>query len=677
MRGSGRLYNPRRMTLDHFLRDAVVLLAASTAVVLISHKLKIPSVVGFLLTGVLIGPSALGLVSDTEQVEIFAEVGVVFLLFTIGLEFSPERLKHIRRAFFLGGSLQAVATILLGWLLATAAGLPFAQALFCGMLLALSSTAVVLKLYADRRELEAPQGKVAIGILLFQDFLLVPMIVLTPVLAGAAPASFLSVALRFLGALAAVALVFLAARYLMPRLLHQLVRTGIREILLFGALLACLGLAWLTSMLDFSLALGAFLAGIVISESDYSHQVVAEVAPFRDVFNSVFFVSIGMLLDVPFALAHPLAIAAVAVAVVVVKSLAAGGAVALLGFPVRTAILVGLGLAQVGEFSFVLLKVGQGLDFLPAGLEQNLIAASVLTLVAAPVLVAAAPRLAELVQRATRATAPAADAALARQPLSGHVIVVGFGTNGRNLARVLKETRIPYRVIELSGELASRARRAGEPVIFGDATRREILEQASIETARMVVFAISDFTAVEGSVRFSRQLNPDLYILVRTRAVHEIDALRQAGANEVIAEEFETSIEIFTRVLERFHVPRNIIAAQIRLLRGGDYRLLRSGTLGGELPQELLAVLTGGLTEVYRLGAASAAAGRTIRELGLRTKTGATIIAVVRDEQAQTNPSPDLTLATGDSLVLVGSHAEVERAFALLERGRPELPAQG
>ncbi len=648
------------MTVEHFLRDAVVVLAALTLVVLVCHRFRIPSVVGFLLTGVLIGPSGLRWVPEREAVEVFAEIGVVFLLFSIGLEFSLERLRQIRRAFFLGGSIQSLLTIALAGLLALLAGLDLPQAVFWGFLTALSSTAIVLKLYHDRREMEAPQGKLAIGILLFQDFLIVPMIVLTPVLGGSVEASTLGILFRFVTSLFVVAMVFLVARYLMPRLLHHIVATGVREILVLGSLAVCLAMAWLTESLGFSLALGAFIAGIIISESEYSHQVIAEVIPFRDVFNSVFFISIGMLLNVQLAGRQIFPILGLTLAILVGKALVAGAAVAFLGYPFRTVAIVGLSLAQVGEFSFVLLQLGDRFRLLPPDLYQSFLAASVLTMLLTPALVQLAPLLAARTGSQGAGEEPVPS-------LRDHVVIVGFGLSGRNLARVLKEASISYVIIELSGESVRRALRDGEPVLFGDATRRDILEHAGIARARVAVFAISDLEAVRRSIQFARHLNPGLHIIVRTRMVAEIEDLRRHGADQVFAEEFETSIEIFTHVLEQYHVPRNVIRTQTRALRGEDYRMLRTPAGSADLSEALLRILAAGTVEIFRLEPASPAVGQTIRELALRKRTGTTIIAVVRGDTPTTNPGADLRLETGDHLVLVGSHEEIERAFLCLE----------
>jgi monovalent cation:H+ antiporter-2, CPA2 family len=657
------------MEIHHFLADALIILGASVLVLLLSHRLRLPAVVGLLLTGVLIGPSGLRLFPDPEAVELFAEIGVVFLLFAIGLEFSLERLAEIRRAFFLGGSVQAGLTILLVVAVALLFEVPPLAALFFGFVAALSSTAVVLKLYDDRREMESPHGRVVLGILLFQDFLIVPMIVLTPVLAGAVAASPAEIALRFGGGVVVVGIVFVVARYLMPKLLHRLVRTRIREVFVLGALLVCLGMAYFTEQLGFSLALGAFIAGLIVSESEYSHQVVADMAPFRDVFTSVFFVSIGMLVDLGAAWERWPRVLGIFALVLVVKALTGGLAAAALRLPPRVVAIVGLGLAQIGEFSFVLLTVGRGQGLLDAETYQVGVAVAVLSMLATPALVAVAPRLGQRLPAGFGfglRTAPETETA-ARKPLRHHVIVVGYGHAGRTLAHVLSEAHIPYVVLELNGDTVRRARREGEPVLYGDSTRREILEHAGIETAAMVVFAISDPAALERSIAFARQLNPEVRILVRTRAVAQIEALQRQGADEVVAEEFESAIEIFTRVLARYHVPRNVIRAQTRLLRGEGYRMLRAPSLSAGATEAVLRALEAGTTDLHRLEADSPAVGGGLKELDLRRRTGATVIAVVRGEESFTNPGPELTLEPGDVLVLVGSHAELEAAMALLE----------
>jgi K+:H+ antiporter len=654
------------MHLGEFLIQALAILGGSVAVVFISARLRLPSIVGLILTGLLIGPSGLGWVRGAEQVEVFAEIGVVLLLFIIGLEISVGDLKELGRPFFLGGSAQALLTVAAAFALAMSSnGGLWRPAVFTAMVITLSSTAVVLKLYEQRRETRTPQGKVLLGILLFQDFLIVPMIVITPVLAGTATSSATELALRFAGALFAVGAVVITARRLMPSVLHQLVRTGVRELTVLAALAACLALSWFTWSLGFSLALGAFIAGILVSETEYSHQVVADIVPLRDVFASLFFVSIGMLVDLRFALGHLPQLAGLAVAAIVVKAVLAGLAIRWVGYPLRVAVIGGLGLAQVGEFSFVLMGVGRHVGLLEEGGFQILLAASVLTLLATPLLVQVAPelgnRLSRLIQNAPKAEEEAP------VELAGHVVVVGYGVNGSMLCRVLSEARIPYVVLDLDASTVRLARQKGVPIRYGDASRREILEMAGVEKALVVVFAISDLAAVRRSVRMARGLNPNAEIIVRTRMVREIEPLLSAGADVVVSEEFETAIEIFKLVLERLHVPRNVIRAQALVLRGEGYLMLRSGRTGQEASEAALKALQAGTTELYRVEADSLAAGSTLRRLDVRGRTGASVIAVVRGADSHPNPSPDLELQGGDCLVMVGGHVEIDRAAALLD----------
>lgn len=657
------------MSVETFLREAVMILVASVAVVLLSRRLRVPTIVGLLATGIVIGPSGLRLVAEVEQVEVFAEIGVIFLLFSIGLELSLARLREVGRAFLLGGSLQTGATIAATAALALALGSSLPRAIFFGFVAALSSTAIVLKLLAERHETESPQGRISLAILLFQDVLIVPMLVMTPVLAGQVDASLATVALRFAAALALVGLVFVLARRLMPWLLDHVVRTRSRELLVLGGLAVCLGLALLTAHVGLSLGLGAFVAGILLSESDYTHQVVADVTPFRDVFTSVFFVSVGMLLDVPFAVAHAPALAGLALGILGGKALLTGATVRVLGFPPRTAILVGLALAQIGEFSFVLTEVGRATGLVDDATYQHVLGAAILTMLLTPSLVGAAPGLAARWNGRRGPTHDAGTTPHEARLTPGHVIVVGYGLAGRSLARVLRSVELPYSVIELNGDVVKRARREGEPILFGDATRRDVLEAAGLSRAAAVVFVVSDLDAVRRSIALVRALAPRAHVVVRTRQQAHIEELTAAGADEVIAEELETAIEILTRVLRHLRIPRNVILAETRLLRGEEYRVLRFAARDPDVGRTLMQLLEAGTTDVFQLLPGSPHAGRTILDLDLRRRTGATLIAVVRGDVPHTSPPPDLVLHEGDLLVLVGSHAQIEAAFTLMESG--------
>jgi monovalent cation:H+ antiporter-2, CPA2 family len=654
------------------LKEFVIVLATSILVIYVSHKLRLPSVVGLLLTGVLIGPGGLSLVRHTGTVDVLAEIGVVMLLFTIGLEFAPERLKRIQRYFWIGGGLQvALTTSVSVVLLITILGVGLRQALFYGFLVSLSSTAVVLGILADRGEIDSPQGRIAIGILIFQDIAIVPMIAIVPVLANTGGFSAGAVAVRFGISAVIIGFVFAVARHLMPHVLFIIVRTRIREVFLITTLFICLGMALLTSSLGLSLALGAFLAGVIIAESDYSHQVVSDILPFKDLFNSLFFISVGMLLDTGAVWKFRLTVLLLVVSILIIKALIVIATVALLGNGPRIALITGLALAQIGEFSFVLAGVGRANGLLSADIYQAFIASSILTILAAPLLIQISPTLADrsgLILR-WRKRITAADGKTGSR-LKDHVIVAGYGLNGKNLAHVLKEAGIEYLILELNPTTVRSAMAAGEPVLFGDVSSRRILEEAGVRKAKGIVFAISDPLMTKRAVKAVRDLNSEIFIIVRTRYASETDELLSLGAGDVIPEEFETSIEIFTRVLEKFHVPRNLIDAQVKVLRGECYGMLR-GTCVAIRPmvERIADILAAGTADIFFVGQNSWPAGKTLGDLDLRGRTGATVIAVVRGEASFSSPGAEFEVREQDTLVLVANHRDIDRAFQYLTNG--------
>jgi CPA2 family monovalent cation:H+ antiporter-2 len=653
------------------LQEFVIVLAASVLIISVSHRLKLPSVLGFLLTGVLIGPGGLALVKNTRTVDVLAEIGVIMLLFTIGLEFEPARLKRIQRDFWAGGSLQVSlttsATVIVLLLLKVA----FREALFYGFLVSLSSTAVVLKILADRGETDAPQGRISLGVLIFQDLAIVPMIALVPVLANQGGVSFGAIGLRFgLGALA-IGTAFVLARFLMPRVLHLVVRTRIREVFLIATLFIVLGMALLTSSLGLSLALGAFLAGVVLAESDYSHQVVSDIIPFKDVFNSLFFISVGMLLDIRAVWEFRTLVTVLVASILVVKFTVVVLTIALLGYGSRIALMTGLALAQIGEFSFVLAGVGRANGLLAGDVFQAFVASSILTILATPFLIRSGPALAARGEKALPWKRRFAhDAAKPACDLEGHVIIAGYGLNGRNLAHVLNEAGIGHFIIELNPVTVREASAAGELIVFGDVSSRTILEEAGARRAKGIVFAISDPLVTRRGVKAAREINPRLFIIVRTRYASEIDDLLRLGADDVIPEEFETSIEIFTRVLEKYHVPRNVVDAQVKVLRGECYGMLR-GSCDAVRPVagRIADLLAAGTAETYFVGQGAWPAGKTLGAIDLRGRTGATVIAVVRGEEPFASPGADFEIREQDTLVLVASHRDIDRAFAYLGSG--------
>jgi len=658
---------PHEMPL---LEDLLVLLTVSVPVAFLFSRFRLPSIAGFMATGVLIGPYGLGLISEVAAIEALAEIGVVLLLFTIGLEFSLRRIIEMKRIVIWGGGVQVAATVAVATLAAFLLGRPVNQAVFVGFLLALSSTAIVLKTYADRAEIDSPHGRAGVGILLFQDLVIVPMMLLVPTLSGREGFSPVRVLVTLGTAALAVALIVGAARFLMPWVLQHVVRLRSPEIFVTFVVLVSLGTAWLTAHFGLSLALGAFIAGLVLSESEYSHQIVSDILPFRDIFNSVFFTSIGMLLSVS-ALYGNLGVVLGAVAALTVgKALIVFMAVRFLGYSARVATMTGLGLAQIGEFSFILAKGGLGEGLLSPADYQVFLGASILSMVATPFLIKAAPRAGfgvqsllspdSLLEPSMMGFAPQGD-----RP-DGHVIIVGYGLNGRNVARVLRSIGIPYRVVELNPEAVREARAAGEPIDYGDAARREVLHHLGVERARVLVVAIADPVASRHMVHMARAVNPKVHIIVRTRYIAELEELLGLGADQVIPEELETSLEISGRVLAHYGIPRLRIRRRKDMLRREGYQMLRAPGLPSTEIGTLAEVLDSAATEALLVEEGSAAAGKLIGELQVRKRTGATIIAAGRDGETELNPGPAFRLAPGDTIVLLGRPEQIESAVELL-----------
>jgi K+:H+ antiporter len=652
----------------HFLEELLIVLAVTISIVYLFQKLRVPAIVGFLLAGVVIGPSGWGLIKSVSQVETLADLGLVLLLFTIGIEFSLETILSMQRRILLAGCLQVLLTIVAVLGIASALGVPPAVGVFFGFLVTMSSTAIVLRAYQERGEINSLHGRLASGTLLFQDLCIVPMMLMVPFLARSGQVDVLGILYTAGKSLLALVLIVWVARKVLPRLLRHVALIRNREIFVLFIVLVCVGTAWLSSKTGLSLALGALIAGLVISESELSHQVVADILPLRDCFSGIFFISIGMLLD-PGSLGRdwvtPLS---ELLALVSVKT-----GVTLLVFwylyrSLRLGIILGLSLAQIGEFSFILAKAGIGHRLLSAAEEQTFLAASILSMIGTPLLIQAAHNITHhMTGRRGRASVESApERALEHGGMEGHVIIVGYGLNGQNLARVLRESGIPYLVLELDPELVRRGKTSGEPIHFGDGTRTDVLEQLGIERARVLVIAISDPAATARVVSQARRLRPNLNIIVRTRYVAEIERLYRLGANQVIPEEFETSVEIFARVLQEYHIPRNVISLQVDLIRKEHYGTLRGLHLQGKQLDELSQYLIGATTDIFSLPENSPLVGQSLREIDFRDRSGVTLIAAVRDGKPFHNVGPEFVLEAGDRLVLLGDHKALDDAARMI-----------
>ena len=660
----------------HILRDLAVIFAGSLLVILVFHRFKLPALPGFIVAGILLGPNALGLVSDPKDVESLAEVGVIMLLFTIGIEFSLSRLREMGRQILVGGFSQMGFTVLATLAVGLALLGNWRVSLFLGFLIALSSTAIVLKVLTDSGEIDAPHGRLATGVLIFQDLCVVPIMLVLPFLAGKAAGGPVGLLLALGKAALVVVGVVLAARTIVPRALAAILKTRSRELFLIAVILIGTLTALGTAAAGASLALGAFLAGLIISESDYGHQALAELMPFRDIFISLFFVAVGMLVQLDTITAH-IGVTVLAVAVIMGgKTLSAAVGPALMGYSGRVALLAGVAVSQIGEFSFVLAKEGRVAGLLQDLLYQQFLGVAVITMLVTPFLLHGGPAILDALEKVVpldkllpgfrpRELAPV------HEQIKNHVIIAGYGLNGRNLAAALRSINAPYLIVELNAQTVRKARAEGEPAFYGDATRDEILHALGIDRARLFVIAISDPAATRRMVRVARELNPKLYIIARTRYVIEIPELTRLGANVVIPEEFETSIEIFSRVLAHYNVPRDEIERLVSEIRSSHYQALRPGAR----PRLTLSGALGAMPQMHVerivLGEQAPAVGQTIAKTGLRSQTGALILAVRRGESDVATPSPDFELDAGDVLVVVGQPSQIKSAYRVLTGTEP------
>lgn len=642
-----------------FAGEITILLGIAVVAAVVSHWLRVPSVIGFLLAGVLAGPQVLGVVRNAEQIEQLSEIGVVLLLFVIGLEFSVTGLLSTWRQFLVGGSIQLVGTALVigfaTWLILHTT---IAESGYLGAVVALSSTAIVLRLLQERAELDSPHGRMVLGTLIFQDVAVVPLMLAAPILAGAGSAALGSDLLLFLARIVAVGLgSWVAYRWVVPWLLYQIARTRSREAFLLGVLGLCAAIALATQQAGLSLALGAFLAGLIISESQYSHQAVAIILPFRDVFMCLFFISVGMQLNIFYFGSHPMLIVALTLGVLVIKPVVGTFSALALGLPLRNSVLAGMALGQIGEFSLVACQVGVSVGLLTSSQFQMALDTVVLSMLAATALFGAAPRIADALQR--RLSFERLGQGFGSGRISSahdyerHVLIVGFGVTGKNIARAAIDAGVEYAALEINAETVRRERRDGMHIHYGDATNEAVLHHVNADKALVVVVVINDPLGARRVVELSRRIAPQAFIIVRSRTLSEVEPLRALGADEVIADELEVSIEIFSRVLARSLVPREEIERFAESVREEWREMARTFSSDATAVHDLRVEVPDLTTHALRLTAGSPLLGETIAESGLRPEHGVTIIAIKRNGESLGNPVGATQLCEGDVLFVV------------------------
>lgn len=651
------------------LKDIVIILGLSVLIILLFNRLKIPPILGFLITGIISGPHGLNLVNAGHEVELLSEIGIIFLLFVIGIEFSLKGLASIKNTVLWGGLMQVGGTIGLTTLSATWFGMPLQTAIFLGFLFSLSSTAIVLKMLQEKGEITSPHGRVAVGILIFQDIIVVLMMLVTPILAGKSEDPLNDLLVLTIKLIGILVVLFLLGKYVVPTLFKLVVKAKSRELFILTTVVLCFATAWMTSAVGLSLALGAFFAGLIISESDYSHQATANILPFREIFISFFFVSIGMLLDLNFFIENILTIHLAAFAVVVLKIIVLVITVLLLKYPPRTVILTALSLFQVGEFAFLLSATGMQYELMSNHIYQHFLAISIISMGATPFIIDFSGNITTFLiktplpknvrRRLKRITQKnATNDTITEDNFHDHLVIIGYGLNGENVAKAAKKANIPYLIVDLDPETIKKGKANNEPIIFGDACNDIILKHVHIHEARVVVVAISSPESTKKIVKTIRSFSKTVYIIVRTRYISEVEENIKAGADQVIPEEFETSIEIFVRVLRKYLVPNDEIKQFENQIRSHNYEMLReisavnlkTGTDVMKMGNDEMEIATVHVTQ-----GKNKLVGKSLDSSSLRSDYGVTLLAIKRGKKYITEISSDTMILQEDILYLLGA----------------------
>jgi len=551
----------------HYLKDIVIILGFGVLVVSLLQRLKLPTIAGFILVGIMVGPNGFRLIDDSKQVTVLAEIGVTLLLFGIGLEMPLKRFRRLWKPIIAGGTIQVGLSLLGTFLIARVLGLSREVSFFIGCVVAISSTAIVLRELEGRGEIDAPHGRFTLGILIFQDLCVVPIVLILPLLAGQGGSS-LDLLLMLVRAVVVVAAVLGASRLLIPHLMNLITQVSNRYIFIMSLLVICIGTAWITASVGVSLALGAFLGGLVVAGGEYRHQALADIIPFREVFVSIFFVSVGMLLDPAALFANKYTILILMVSVITGKFIVVFIAGSLLRMPSRVSAMTAMALSQVGEFSFILIGIAVSYRLINNTLASNLIAVIVLTMFATPFLLNLSPKVAAgigsiwFLRRFVNV--PSAETASeSKAALVGHIIIGGYGVAGAELAHALKECQTPYIIAELNPENVRAACQSGHKAYYADITSPEVLSHLGVSEAKAFIIVINDPTAKRQAIRAARKIAPNIHIMVRARYLQDRAIMRATGADEVVIAEVEASTEIIKRALQRCNVDVSIIERHI------------------------------------------------------------------------------------------------------------------
>ena len=663
--------------------DLVLVLAAAAGGGLLAALCRQPVLLGYLLSGMVVGPAGLGLIKELIQVETLAQFGVAFLLFALGVEFSFAEIKKVQWISLGGGGLQIALTILVTTLVSVLMGwvrTP-AQGVFLGAILSLSSTAVVLKCLMERNETATPHGQIMLGILVVQDLALGLMLAVLPALNQ--PPEMITIAV--LTALLRIGLFAVGASaagiWIIPSFLRLLARTESRELFLLGVVALCLGIALLTEHLGLSIEMGAFVAGLMISEVEYADQTLTYVEPLRDIFATLFFAAIGMLIDPVFLWNNLELILGLVLLVLVGKFLVVTPLVKAFRYPLKTALTVGLGLAQIGEFSFVLASEGKSLGLVSRRVYMLILGTTAVTLVLTPFVLSLVPHLFKWAEKLPwlKQYLDSNDVPVevgTDIPFQDHVVVCGYGQVGRNLVQLVQNHGLPVVVIDQSESRIQQLREAGVPYVYGNAASLHVLETAGVDKARSLAITLPDPMSTRLCLLRALELSPELDLVVRANHDKDIELLYQLGATEVVQPEFEASLELATHLLTGMGLSPQEIQQQVQQIRNHHYLELRPVRLASQVSRDLQLAAQDMNGRWYRLPPGSPLTGMTLEEANLRYLTGVSLIAIRRAGGEEVDyPNAQTILLEGDRLLVVGESEEVA-AFDELAKGKAAVPEE-
>lgn len=638
------------------LQNMSVILITAVIVLLIFNKLKLPTMIGLFITGIVLGHA----INDTSMISTLSELGVIFLLFIIGLEFSAEKFSAIKRYALIGGILQVGLTTILVSALGLVLGLNMNSAIFLGFLVSFSSTAISMKVMQQRHITHSVQGRVTLGILIFQDIAVIVVLLITPLLGGQ-DIAFTNLPSLIVKIASLVLLIYIGSKWFIPLALRDAAKTKNRDLFLLLTLFICMGTTFATSLIGIGPELGAFIAGLLISDTDYSHQTLGYIQPFQDVFMSLFFISIGLMVNLHLFLANIAIIIALTAVILAIKFIATFATGMALKLPAKVTISIAVLLSQIGEFSFVLAREGMAYGLMSSRFFSIFLGVSILTMSASPFLAKLTPKISKIIGKIDYFKV---DDELKTLPeeiedvrnIEDHVILVGMGRNGKHMAKACKEFRIPYRIVDMNPVIVENQQALGIPIIYGKASNESVLKELGITSALCIVISASTYDETLKTIDAARRLNPDIHIIVRTKYLKNIDEVIEAGADEVIPKEFETSIMMFTRIMDYYNKDVDEITDAVNDLRSDNYDAFRNVT-----SEDISSYLNYKYTDL-EVDSLRVSEDVHIDDFPFK-ENSLTVTGVIRGEDTFIDVKPDFKFLEDDLILFVGHRENINRFF--------------